>query len=449
MYKYENRRDVLKPFEAHRDYMEARVAEGIERCRKGDRTIRLVDKKGEAIPGARIALKQVGHDFFHGANLFILDEMESEEKNAAYRELFPQCFNLATLPFYWNDLEPQPDRPRYEADSPRIYRRPAPAKCVEYCKQHGITPKAHCLNYDQVTPRWAPASLAEHKKLLDKRFGECAERFAADIPGWEVTNETQCPSPFGSSFFYEDDLVRWSFECARRHFPMNELIINDGTEHAWSTLNDTFKGSRNKYFEQCRLELEHGTPIDAIGLQFHMFYKPEDELAKSANHYDPVELYRVMDAYETLGKPLQVTEVTVPAYSWEKEDEALQAEIITNLYSIWFSHPAMEAVVYWNAVDGYAAGGRPGDMTVKENYYYGGLLRYDMSKKPAWHALHDLFTKKWHTETEVTAGDDGCARVHGFFGTYEAAITLPDGRTQKRTVRLARDAGMRPVTVVL
>ena len=449
MYKYENRKDVLKPFEENRDYMEARVAEGIERYRKGDRVIRLVDEKGEPVPGAKIVLRQVRHDFFHGANIFMIDEMETAEKNKAYEEMFAECFNLATVPFYWSDLEPTEGKPRFEADSPKIYRRPAPGLCVEYCKKHGITPKAHCLNYDQFTPDWAPASLSEHKKLLDKRFGECAERFAADIPGWEVTNETHCNNRTPSAFFYEDDFVKWSFDCARRHFPMNELIINEATGHAWGTWNDTFKGNRNKYFEQCRLELEHGTPIDAIGLQYHMFFRAEDELTNTANHYNPVELYRVMDTYAKLGKPLQVTEVTIPSYSWEQEDEELQAEILTNLYSIWFSHPAMEAVIYWNLTDGYAYRAEPGDMTAGENYYHGGLVRFDMSKKPAYYALRDLFTKKWHTETEVTTGDDGCATARGFFGTYEATITTPDGKTVTRTVRLAKDAGVRPTTVIL
>ena len=60
-----------------------------------------------------------------------------------------------------------------------------------------------------------------------------------------------------------------------------------------------------------------------------------------------------------------------------------------------------------------------------------------------------MFTKKWHTETEVTTGDDGCATARGFFGTYEATITTPDGKTVTRTVRLAKDAGVRPTTVIL
>ena len=83
-------------------------------------------------------IRQTGHEFKFGANLFMLDEFESEEKNRIYREKFPEAFNLATVPFYWNDLEPEEGKPRYAADSPKIYRRPAPDLCVAYCKEKGI-----------------------------------------------------------------------------------------------------------------------------------------------------------------------------------------------------------------------------------------------------------------------------------------------------------------------
>ena len=81
-----------------------------------------------------------------------------------------------------------------------------------------------------------------------------------------------------------------------------------------------------------------------------------------------------------------MTEVTIPAYSNSEEDEALQAEIIEKLYSIWFSHSNMEQIIYWNLVDGYAAFAPQGDMTAGENYYY-DLVNVsdsdsDLSSKP-------------------------------------------------------------------
>ena len=227
MLKYENRQDILKPFEENREYMDMRVKTGIEKNRMGYGTVRVLDAEGQPVRGAHVSLKQKTHDFFHGANIFMLDEMENAEKNETYKKLFKDSFNLATVPFYWRDLEPEQGKPRYARDSYKIYRRPAPQLCVDFCKANGITPKAHCLNYDQWAPDWVRGTVPvrEIKRLLNKRFGECAEWFSKDIPGWEVTNETMCNST-ATPFFQEDDFVKWSFDCAERHFPMNELIIN-------------------------------------------------------------------------------------------------------------------------------------------------------------------------------------------------------------------------------
>lgn len=75
-----------------------------------------------------------------------------------------------------------------------------------------------------------------------------------------------------------------------------------------------------------------------------------------------------MDTYAKFGKPLQITEITIPAYSNDPADEEIQSQIIKNLYSIWFSHPAMEAIIYWNLPDGYAHRAVPGDMTQGGEY---------------------------------------------------------------------------------
>lgn len=37
----------------------------------------------------------------------MLDQFSSPEQNKAYREMFTALFNIATLPFYWSDLEPE------------------------------------------------------------------------------------------------------------------------------------------------------------------------------------------------------------------------------------------------------------------------------------------------------------------------------------------------------
>ena len=146
-------------------------------------------------------------------------------------------------------------------------------------------------------------------------------------------------------------------------------------------------------------------------------------------------------------EPLQITEVTVPAYSWESEDEQIQAEIIEKLYSVWFSHPNVEQIVYWNLVDGYAhlwdsdpqkIAASQGDMTLGENYYYGGLLRFDLSPKPAYLKLKELICDRWHTETELTTDENGLADFRGFYGAYEAEI-FADGQICRKEICLKKN----------
>ena len=435
---------MLQPFEAAKEWTEPRIAEGIEN-RKADAVVEVVDASGAPVSDVKVTYNLKRHAFLHGANCFMLDELETAEKNQKYKELFAKAFNEATLPFYWNDLEPEQGKPRFAKDSPKVYRRPAPDLCLEYCEQNNAIPKLHCLNYDQWTPVWVnPHNVDEVKFYLEKRIKEIAERYADKIPGMEVINETLCGwarPMFGrtsqsTDFFAENDIISWSFDTARKYLPKTELIINEATRFAW----DTDRNERSWYALSIADAIRRGADIDTIGLQYHMFHKLEDEVEKTLPYYEPKKLFNAMDFYaDTFKKPLQVTEITIPAYSDSAEDEELQAKIIENLYSIWFSHPAMEAAIYWNLVDGYAAFAPQGDMTVGENYYYGGLVRFDFTPKPAYYMMQELFQHRWHTEGSVSTDLSGKVSFRGFKGDYEVTLEK-NGQIVKHTCTLDGNA---------
>ncbi len=435
-------RRVLKPFVENRAYMEERIAAGIEANRKGLATLRFENEKGEPVTQVHAELRQKSHDFCFGANLFMLDEMETAEKNAEYKKRFCELFNLATLPFYWCDLEPEKGRLRFDKGSPKVYRRPAPDLCLEFCGQNGIEPKLHCLNYDQWTPLWMQDDVPSVKKALDRRMAQIAERYGDRIRRMEVINETLCPegkrsgNRHGTRFFREPDLVEWSFDHARRYLPANELIINEATDFIWGA---AFKHNRGAYYMQIERALARGASIDAIGMQYHMFYPEEQETEKTALNYDPRLLYAVMDRYADFGLPMQITEITIPAYSREEEDEALQAEILRNLYSMWFSSPNMEAIIYWNLVDGYAAFAPQGDMSFGENYYHGALLRFDMTPKPAFETLRKLINETWRTKLSLDSGARSSVDLKGFYGEYDLDVRA-DGKAVQTTLHIEKGA---------
>ena len=445
--------NLLELFHEKREETEKRIADGIEKYRKGDLEILIKDKDGAPIKGARLTLSQKNHEFKFGANLFMLDEMESTEKNEKYKKAFAETFNIATLPFYWNATEPERGRLRYEKNSPPMYRRPPIDLCMEFCEQNGIEPREHSLAYVSHFPKWLnDLSIPEIKRELERRYKEISERYADKIPTIEVTNELLWESKYVAvpSIYEEDDYLDFAFALAKKYFPNNQLAINEAPmvwrENARTT---------DHYYAYTEAAIHRGVRIDAIGMQYHLFY-PKNEIEKlaSSKYLSPEWLYRHMDLYARFGKPLQVTEITIPAYSNDPENEAVQAELIEWLYSIWFSHPAMEQIIYWNLVDGYAYVNDPakikdsqGDMTIGENVYYGGLFRFDMTPKPAFLALQNLIRKKWHTDTSLVTDTEGRAKMRGFYGTYAFTVETENG-IETREITLSKD-GKNNIEIIL
>lgn len=436
-----DRKKILDLFEQQKEYTDKRVSEDIEKYRKGNAEIIVTDKRGKPIHNVEIKAKQKSHEFRFGANLFMLDEFETEEKNEKYKKHFADVFNMATLPFYWDATEPEKEKTRYDKDSKKLYRRPPIDLCIEFCEKYGIEPREHALAYDRFFPKWLyEANVAQVKEALEKRYKEISERYADKIHTIEVTNEMEWVKG-KTSFYDEPDFVKWCFKLAEEYFPNNQLVINEHTSLCWA---DRCRAT-DKYYSYIEANMLKGARIDAIGMQYHLFNRRENEYDATRLTLNPESLYKHMDLYSNFGKPLQITEVTVPAYSWASEDEEIQAEIIEKLYSIWFSHPNVEQIIYWNLVDGYAHVWDPdpekirasqGNMSLGENYYYGGLLRFDLSPKPAYYAIKNLIQNVWHTEETLVTSEKGTCSFRGFYGEYELEFD-EDGKTMKKTVFLS------------
>ena len=424
----------LKPFLEQEDYMKDRVNSGIEKNRKGWFTLHVADDSKHAVSAAKVTVRQKSHEFKIGANLYALNEMGNDEQNREYERLFADCFNLATLPFYWKDLEPVQGIKRYAKDSCKIYRRPAVEYCLEFCEKYGIEPKAHCLDYDEYRPQWLESNdLSIERKALYEHFAELSRLFADRIPSWEVTNELLfIPGPGHSVHFRQPDTMEWDFRMADRLFPANRLIINESGDNIWPYFN----GHNSTYYMMIERALNKGCRIDSIGMQFHMTKKEEDEVTAGRVMYSPENIYNVLDRYADFGLPFQITESSVPSYRNTEEDEDVQAEILKNLYSIWFSHPCMEAIIYWDTVDGY-----------EWSPYKCGFVRNDLTPKKAYHTIHDLFHKTWRTNTELYTGDAGTCHFKAFYGDYEIVVEK-DGKQSVHDLNLLKN-GTKDFTVCL
>ena len=420
----------------------AMLQANIEKYRKGDGTVTVLDAAGKPVAGASVKLVHKKHECKFGANLFMLEEFETPEKNERYKQYFSELFTMATLPFYWSATEPEKGHFRYEKGSSPMYRRPPIDLCMEFCAEMGIEPREHALAYDFQFPKWLKGLSPEEVKIeLERRYQEISSRYADKIPTIEVTNEMNWPEGMNVTRFYEQpDFLAWCYEMAEKYFPNNQIAINEAMNESWlqrGRVTDIYYS----YIENLQLK---GKRIDAIGMQFHALTSsdmiPTEPQRMLPVMYNPQKLLSRLDLYARFGKPLQITEITLSAAGPQPENEEIQAELLEGLYSTWFAHPNVEQIIYWNLVDGYAYVDSEdpevikksmGDMTIGENRFYGGLLRFDMTPKPAYYKLKELLQETWHTEVKTVTDANGQLRFRGFWGDYEAEVCIPGQPMQK------------------
>ncbi len=401
----------------------AGIDERIESHRKMDMQLRLLLPGDQPVPEATTAhVKLVRHEFLFGCNLFSFDYQGDKED--AYRQRIENTFNYATLNFIWEGYEPQSGQ-RGIAKMQRM---------VSWCQKRGIATKGHTLVWN-LEPPWTHQSMtADQTELLVwRRIAQEMEQFRGAIDRWDVVNEpTEGESSAaergadGLLHAYRQrgtagTLTR-AFSIARKANPDARLLVNDYvTTDAYARVLDD--------------AIRNGAPIDVIGIQSHMH----------TGCWQVARLWDVCNRFGKFGKPIHFTELSIlsgalknPADTdWKTkrrdwvstpEGEARQAAEVYQTYRLLFSHPAVAAITWWDVSDRGAWMGAPA-----------GLLRNDMSPKPAYYRVHDLIHKGWTTERSLPVDADGMVALRGFFGEYQVAIASGDTRLTG-VFRLSRNA---------
>ncbi|MDZ4199807.1 MAG: endo-1,4-beta-xylanase [Kiritimatiellia bacterium] len=412
--------------------VEDRIQTGIETHRKGYGQFILSDRAGNPVPAATIQLRQTGHEFQFGCNAFMVEQFTEKEKNAAYEERFRNLFNLAVVPFYWSDLEPEEGHLRFDRDASPIYRRPPPDLVLDFCERNHLTPKGHPLLWHLFRPGWLSQDPQIMKERIHRHFREISERYASRIKIWDVCNEAQTSrpwSPFHSTRAMPENHVEWAFELAARYFPDAIRTYND--DNMWFR----FSGNYSPVYLLMQSLLARGYAVNALGLQYHMF----DGLLPLADHFmNPDLLFRCLDQYGKLNVPINFSEVSIISRRDLGDGDQFQKLVTEKLYRIWFSHPAVNGIVWWNMVDGTAAYAPMGSEE-GENRLRAGLVNYDLTPKPAYTALQNLVKKEWRTDVSMDYRAGAINSFKGFYGDYEVVVTTDQG-TFKQNVRLLKKA---------
>ena len=366
----------------------------IERHRKADAKVRVVDAEGKAVGGARVSVEQRGHEFLFGCNIYMFDRYRDEAQNAAYKQRFEELFNYTTVGFYWRWYEPERGKPQYKYTD----------KVVAWCRERGIRLKGHPLLWGNEAgiPAWSQGQPSS--EIQRQRVTEIMRRYQGKIEFWEVVNE-----PSHLPHLKIDEPYRW----ARQADPQAYLIVND-----YHVLGDGCPG----FFRLLSKAKQDDVPFDGIGIQAH-------EPRTMRFPLDRVQ--QILDHYASLGKELHITEYT-PTSAGQKTtgshrqgvwDEAAQADYAVKFYRVAFAHPAVRAITWWDLCD--QGSWLPG----------GGMLRKDMSPKPVYDGLKRLIHDEWKTRVSGTTDASGQFIFRGFLGDYRLVIETPSGPVEK-TFRL-------------
>lgn len=402
----------------------------IKEHRMADVAIVVVDAAGKPVPAARVELEQTRHAFLFGCNVFLLGRVGSDQDEAAYRERFAGLFDYATLPFYWPAYEPR----RGLTGQARI------EQMVRWCRANGITTKGHPLAWNYADPSWLPEGPAEIRSLQMKRIDDIVKHFQGQIDVWDVVNEAthferdefKKRAPKLTRMWQETGRVEFVRECfrhARAANPKATLLINDyRTDAAYAGLLRELSADRD------------GRPFDVIGIQSHMH----------GGTWPNRKIWEVCERFAPFGVPLHFTETTILSgeQGWERakdgkpwpstaEGEKRQADEVERFCTMLFSHPAVAGITWWDLSDRGAWQGAPA-----------GLVRADMTAKPAYDRLHQLIRERWWTHATVETGSAGRAECRAFLGEYKLTITTAAGAKTTTTCTVKKGADQH-VTVKL
>lgn len=369
----------------------ATAADRIEKHRKADATIRLLDSRGRPVCNRRVKVEFVQHAFLFGANIFPLYDFEGAS-HETYAQRFRDMLNYATQGFYWGGYEPEQGS---------TAGRDAQMRIARWCRQHGIDTKGHPLVWHEVYPRWAPNDPDTVKPLLKARVQRIVREFQGLIDRWDVINEAIVAPQF------ENGIGKWIARDGAATVVLETLQwAKEANPQAFLLYNDYNLGPQ---FEQLVETLvKRNAPLDAVGIQSHM-HRAEWTLER---------VWEVCETYARFGKPLHFTEITVLSgqHGWElprpwastPDGEQRQADYVERFYTLLFSHPAVEAITWWDLSDRFTWQGAPA-----------GLLREDLSPKPAYARVKRLIRQRWWTPTQtLTTNARGVASMRGFLGTY-------------------------------
>ncbi len=366
----------------------AAAQERIEKIRKGDLTLQIVDADGKPVPNAAVEIRQTRSAFGWGTAVVAGRLLAQGADADAYRDFLVKYCNRAVFEndlkwFGWQNR-------RNRAD---VFR------ALDWLDERQIDVRGHCLvwpSWRNSTPRWR--ELASNPEALDAAIREHIRDEASALRGrvvdWDVVNEIHDNNDI-LKILGDDILVDW-FQEARAADPNARLFINDYGILSGEGLD---RRKQTSYFRAIKKLIDAGAPIGGIGMQSHF--------GQTAT--PPERLLEILDRFAELGLPISITEHDVDA-----TDKAFQAEFTRDFLTAAFSHPAVDEILVWGFWE--RSHWRP------ESAYFSA----DWTPTPAGKVWQELVGETWRSNLDATSNEAGNVATRVFLGDYRITVRVGD-----------------------
>ncbi|MBL8234585.1 MAG: endo-1,4-beta-xylanase [Bryobacterales bacterium] len=382
--------DPLYPGASQDAAWRAPAEERIERIRKADLTVEVIDAAGKPVPSAEVRVRMTRHAFGWGTAIAAEQLLGSGADSDRYRQFILDNFNMVV---FENDLK----WPQWERNRTR------PLDAIRWLNENGIT---RIRGHNLVWPGWRymPADvqqLASQPEALRKRVMDRVKDAAAGTRGmledWDVINEAHTNRDV-QNILGNEEMVAW-FKAAKDADPFARLFIND---YNILTQNGANLLHRNGYYSIISYLLDSGAPVEGIGMQGH-FSSPTD----------PEIMLRILDRFSHFGLPVEITE-----YDFVGGTEELQAHFTRDLMTVVFSHPTVSNFLMW------------GFWEARHWKPEGAMIRRNWTSKPMHDVWREMIYERWWTDVRGATSEQGVFSTRGFKGNYEIEVQA-GGKSKK------------------
>lgn len=394
----------------------AKADQDIEKYRKGDFTLMLVDTNGKPLKDTRINAELDKHQFNFGTNLFRLSSLPDSPLKRTALQTIKEIFNQVVVCDYWfNPRDKMGDK--------------QPFKDVEWAKANNMRTRLHCILYELCSETFPHRNYTTEEcwKMIEERLKYIGKHFNGVIPEFDVINEViskfawnkNSPDAFWKLFpnfpeFKDPKNAVKVYKLARKYIPDGKLVC---LENPMPSIDSKLYLEVIDYWKKL---LANGADIDIIATQCHFFDKGKPY--PESKEFTMASISEGLDLLQDLGKPIAITEFTGPSRNgeladpvqrdkhWTLTDEENAAWQI-NFYKLAFSKPYIFELVRWNHVDGGC--GRAAD---------GGIITPSGVKHQIYYELKKLIKETWHTNFNGKSNSKGEVSFRGFYGDYKISV---------------------------